>query len=188
VLVPAFHSNDQVESKEGKGKFILYHGNLAVGENNFAALYLVKDVFSQLTIPCTIAGNHPSDELKKACQKYPHITLIDSWSNEQITEAIGKAHINVLPTFQGTGIKLKLLNALYCGRFCIVNPVMVHQTTLEKACIISETSEQMVADIKQYWQMPFGADELKHRRQLLDNSLFSNSKNADIIIRLLDKG
>ena len=46
----------------------------------------------------------------------------------------------------------------------------------------------MVADIKQYWQMPFGADELKLRRQLLDNSLFSNSKNADIIIRLLDKG
>lgn len=188
VLVPAFHSNDKVESKEGKGKFILYHGNLAVGENNYAAMYLVKEVFSKIDMPCTIAGNHPSDELKKACQKYPHITLVDSWSNEQIMEAIGKAHINVLPTFQGTGIKLKLLNALYCGRFCIVNPVMVHQTTLEKACIISETSEQMVADIQQYWQMTFGADELQVRKQLLENSLFSNSKNADIIIRLLDKG
>lgn len=186
VLVPAFHSNDTITSKEGKGKFILYHGNLAVGENNYAALYLVKEVFSKLNIPCTIAGNHPSDELKKACQKYQHITLVDHWSNEQIMEAISKAHINVLPTFQGTGIKLKLLNALYCGRFCIVNPVMVHQTTLEKACIISETAEDMVTDINQYWQKTFSSEHLQERKHILDNSLFSNQANGAVIARLLD--
>lgn len=186
VLVPAFHSNDTTSSKEGKGKFILYHGNLAVGENNYAALYLVKEVFSKLNIPCTIAGNHPSDELKKACQKYPHISLVDHWSNEQIMDAISKAHINVLPTFQGTGIKLKLLNALYCGRFCIVNPIMVHQTTLEKACIISETAEDMVADINQYWQKTFSSEHLQERKQILDNSLFSNQANGAVIARLLD--
>jgi len=186
VLIPAFHANDQVLSKEGKGKFILYHGNLAVGENNFAALYLVKEVFSKIDMPCTIAGNHPSDELKKVCLKYPHITLIDNWSNEQIMEAIGKAQINVLPTFQSTGIKLKLLNALYCGRFCIVNPVMVHQTSLEKTCIISENAEQMLEDIKQYWKKPFGPEDLAARKQVLDNSIFNNIANANTIIGLLE--
>lgn len=186
VLVPAFHSNDDVTAHEGKGKFILYHGNLGVGENNFAALYLVKEVFSKIRIPCTIAGNNPSDELIKACQKHQHIKLVDNWTNSQIMDAIGKAHINVLPTFQGTGIKLKLLNALYCGRFCIVNPTMVVNTTLEKTCIISENSEQMVADIEDYWQKQFTKEDVIARKDLLDNSLFCNDKNAQTIIQLLD--
>jgi len=186
VLVPAFHSNDDVNIHEGKGKFILYHGNLGVGENNFAALYLVKEVFSKIRIPCTIAGNNPSDELIKACQKHQHIKLVDNWTNAQIMDAIGKAHINVLPTFQGTGIKLKLLNALYCGRFCIVNPIMVVNTTLEKACIISENSEKMVADIEDYWQKQFTKDDVDTRIDMLDNSLFCNDKNAHTIIQLLE--
>lgn len=186
VLIPAFHSNDEVTVKEGKGKFILYHGNLSVGENNYAALYLVKEVFSKIRIPCTIAGSNPSDELKKACLKHPHIRLVDNWSNQQIMEAVSKAHINVLPTFQGTGIKLKLLNALYCGRFCIVNPTMVVHTTLEKACIISESSEKMVEDIDKYWQESFTGEHKKQRLNILEHSLFNNQKNAETIIKLLE--
>ena len=84
MLVPAFHAQDGVSSSKGTGKFILYHGNLGVGVNNFAALYLVNDVFSKLDIPCVIAGSNPSDELKKALIKYPHIKLVDNWNNEQI--------------------------------------------------------------------------------------------------------
>lgn len=185
ILVPAFHPNDEVSVRTGKGKYILYHGNLGVGENNYAALYLVKEVFSKIRIPCTIAGNNPSDELIKLCQKHPHIRLIDNWSNAQIMEAIGKAHINVLPTFQGTGIKLKLLNALYCGRFCIVNPTMVLNTTLEKSCIIAENSQDMIEKIERHWIESFDEGHLRDRVQHLSKSLFDNEMNAKTILNLI---
>ena len=185
MLVPAFHAQDGVSSSKGTGKFILYHGNLGVGENNFAALYLVNNVFSKLDIPCVIAGSNPSDELKKALVKYPHIKLVDNWNNEQIMDAVAKAQINVLPTFQGTGIKLKLLNALYAGRYCLVNTLMVKNTTLEVVCIISENAEGMVLDIKRYWKTPFGEREIEERKTVLDNSIFSNDKNAQLIVEML---
>lgn len=185
VLVPAFHANDDVTATTGKGKFILYHGNLGVGENNFAAMYLVNEVFSKLKMRCVIAGSHPSDELIKACQKHKHIELIDHWNNTEIMNAVSEAHINVLPTFQGTGIKLKLLNALYCGRYCVVNPTMVLNTTLESACHICENSGEMISVIEGLWKKEFTEELLKERRELLENSLFDNKKNAQIILELL---
>lgn len=185
MLIPAFHANDQAEILKGSGKFVLYHGNLSVGENNYAALHLVKEVFSAIRIPCVIAGNNPSDELIKACQKHSHIKLVDNWNNVQIMDAISKAHINVLPTFQGTGIKLKLLNALYCGRFCIVNPLMVDNTTLESACIIAPDAASMIVEIEKYWKKSFSESDIAQRKTLLVGSFFNNEANAHSIMALL---
>ncbi|MEZ4804119.1 MAG: glycosyltransferase [Bacteroidia bacterium] len=185
ILIPAFHSNDSVHISEGTGKFVLYHGNLSVGENNFAALYLVNKVFSKIRIPCVIAGNNPSKELIKACLKHSHINLIDNWNNEQIMDAVANAHINVLPTFQATGIKLKLLNALYSGRFCLVNPTMVDQTTLEKACIIAKNSKSFIAEIENVWKLPFTEKLIQERRTHLENSIFENTVNANKIAELV---
>jgi hypothetical protein len=185
ILVPAFHANDDIDIQEGNGKFILYHGNLVVGENHFAAMYLVKEVFSKIRIPCVIAGSHPNDELVKACQKHSHIKLIDNWDQAQIMQAIADAHINVLPTFQGTGIKLKLLNALFIGRFCIVNPTMVNHTGLEQACTISENAEAMIQQINHYWQEPFAAKQISERRKILAASIFNNRNNALETIKAL---
>ena len=55
--IMAFHPHDKIEIKEGKGEFALYHGSLAVGENNKAALYLVNEVFNNIDTTLIIAGN-----------------------------------------------------------------------------------------------------------------------------------
>ena len=60
----AFHPYEDVSIKPGRGEFALYHGNLEVGENNLAAVFLAKEVFNALDIPLVIAGNNPSEELK----------------------------------------------------------------------------------------------------------------------------
>ncbi len=185
VLIPAFHANDDIHIQTGSGKFILYHGNLVVGENHFAAMHLVKEVFSKLKMPCVIAGSDPHDELVRACLKYPHIKLIDTWTHEQVMDAVQQAHINVLPTFQGTGIKLKLLNALFCGRFCVVNPTMVVHTGLEQACTIAENPDEMVTRINEFWQVPFSEKHMEERRKILSHSLFDNRKNTLDILKTL---
>lgn len=184
ILIPAFHPNDAVEIQKGSGKYILYHGNLAVGENNHAALYLVKEVFSKVRIPCIIAGNNPSGELVKACQKHPHIRLVADWDNNRIMDAIAKAHINVLPTFQGTGIKLKLLNALYRGRYCVVNPIMVSQTMLEEACIVAGNADDMVQAVEHCWKQDFREKDIARRKEILSTGIYDNLHNAGEIIKL----
>jgi hypothetical protein len=187
VLLPAFHANDDISIQKGSGSFILYHGNLGVGENNFAALYLVNKVFSKIKFPVIIAGNNPSKELSFACQKHGHIQLKDQWNNEEITNAIASAHINVLPTFQGTGIKLKLLNALFVGRHCVVNELMVKNTGLEQACHIARNSKEMLDHINQLLTVPFNETEIKNRRQILSKSNFNNASNTEIIIAQITK-
>src|ERR1019366_3969226 len=118
--ITAFHPNEEVKIAEGKGNFCLYHGNLEVGENNEAALYLVNKVFSKIKIPLIIAGHKPSDELIQSVSNYSHIQLKANIPTNEIDELIKNAQINVLPTFQATGIKLKLLAVLFTGRHCIV--------------------------------------------------------------------
>ncbi len=185
-LISAFHNSNLINSKTGKGKFILYHGNLSVGENNFSALYLVNKIFSQINIPVIIAGKNPSKELIKECEKYNHIKLEADWTNEQINEAIIDAHINVLYTFQSTGIKLKLLNSLFSGRFCIVNSPMVLKTGLESLCHITDIDQLCIKTIKDLWKQDFTLNNIAERKEILTKNGFDNKTNALKITEIID--
>jgi hypothetical protein len=179
--LPVFHQNTVISSHTGLGDYILYHGNLGIGENNEAALYLVNEVFYGLDIPCYIAGSNPSPELVRAVKKNQNVILKVNISNEEINDLIENAQINVIPTFQDTGIKLKLINALFRGRHCIVNTKMVKDTGLEDFCIIADDSRQMLNKIALYFDMEFENRDIDKRKSTLLEQ-FDNSKNADMLI------
>jgi hypothetical protein len=183
--ITAFHPNEKVKIKEGKGKFCLYHGNLEVGENNEAALYLVNEVFSQIEIPLIIAGRKPSAELAAAVANYSHIQLKGNINTQEIDELIADAQINVLPTFQATGIKLKLLAALFAGRHCIVNSPMVANTGLEHCCSVKDDPEDMTKEIIRLFEIPFKMEEKQKRETILSEN-FSNTINVKKLIKLIE--
>lgn len=185
IYVPAFHSNTAVNSVSGRGKFILYHGNLGVGENNKAALYLVHEVFSRLDVPVVVAGNNPSRQLKQAIKGNPYISLADKISSDDILQLVADAHANILVTFQSTGIKLKLLNSLFRGRHCIVNEAMVQDTGLEDLCLTGKTATGIIKHIKQIWDTDFTSTDIEKRKTIL-NKEFDNIKNAQIISNLIN--
>jgi hypothetical protein len=183
--ISAFHPNDCVDiNLEERGNFIFYHGNLGVAENNHAALYLVKSVFNLCPYPAIIAGSNPSLELRKAIRNSKNITLIDNLSSNQILEHIHQAHINILVTFQATGIKLKLLNSLYKGKHIIVNSPMVENTGLEDLCHIGNNPFELANLIFSLWDKGFNPEEIKNRKKILD-SKFSNVASAIKIIDLI---
>jgi hypothetical protein len=186
VLLPAFHSSTEITCAEGKGSYALYHGNLAVGENSEAASYLVNEVFSKIEYPLIIAGSNPTPELVKVCKERANIKLLADVSVEQLDKLIAEAHINVLPTFQPTGIKLKLLSALHKGRFCVVNNEMVENTGLEKICLRADLPEAMCQLIISLADKDFTIDELSNRALVL-KKMFSNTANATIILHYLEK-
>lgn len=179
--LPAFHANEEVQSMPGHGDYCLYHGNLKVQENNQAALYLVKKVFEHMDVPFKIAGTSPSEMLKKEVMRNKRVEMIISPYDARMFELIKHAHVNVLPTFQPTGIKLKLLNALYNGRWVVVNGQMVESTGLEELCIRADTADEMKKVIFELMQHDFPTIEIERRKQIL-NEKFSNLNNARKLI------
>ncbi|MDX5319466.1 MAG: glycosyltransferase, partial [Bacteroidota bacterium] len=175
--LPAFHPNEHLSSKEGKGDYAFYHGNLSVGENDQAARFLVNEVFNDLDIPLIIAGSNPSRELVKSLEDKPHIQLLNHLNSEEMLRYIQEAQINVLPTFQSTGIKLKLINSLYLGRHCLVNAMMVNETGLESFCIIANTASQFKKELKKYMNEGFTEEDIASRALYLETR-FSNIENA----------
>lgn len=185
IYVPAFHSNEKINCLRGKGKYALYHGNLSIGENHAAAIFLITEVFSQLPeIKLIITGSNPKKELVETADKYKNIEVKKDISTHEITSLIQEAQINILPTFQPTGLKLKLLTALYNGRHCIVNTFMVENTGMENLCHIANNSTEMQMKVKQLIDLPFETDEIKNREHTL-NTMFSTNESAKKIISLL---
>jgi hypothetical protein len=184
IYLPAFHPNNQVVSQTGHGKYLLYHGNLGVGENEEAAMFLIKNVFSVLEYPAIIAGNNPSLELKREIEQYPNITLNDKATSSQILSLIKNAQINVLPTFQSTGIKLKLINSLFIGRHCVVNDKMVKNTGLETLCAVANKPVDIIKTIKKLWKVDFTEADIAQREEVLIKG-FSNAHNIKQIEELL---
>ena len=90
---------------------------------------------------------------------------------------ISQAQINVLPSFSNTGIKLKLLNALYNGGHCVVNKAMVAGTGLENLCHVGNTAVSMNTIISQLFHQPFSVKEKGFRSVTLDMQ-FNNTANA----------
>lgn len=182
--IMAFHPHETPSIKEGQGDFALYHGSLAVGENNQAGLYLVNEVFNDLNTKLIIAGNGVSAELRQATANKKNIEIKADISVEEIYSLIQNAQINVLPTLQATGIKLKLLSALYTGRHCVVNSPMVTQTGLEPLCHIADSPAEMKRKVSGLMSSPFTLED-KRKRVLILEEKFSNEANVRKLTKLL---
>jgi hypothetical protein len=103
-----------------------------------------------------------------------------------MTDLVRKAHIHVLPCFnrKTTGIRLKLLHALFEGRHCVVNDTMIGDSGLQDACHIGTNANAFASIILQLYRQPFTKEEIILRQQLL-TSTYSNEKNANQLIQWL---
>lgn len=183
VLISAFHQFDEVKMNLQPEQFAFYHGNLSVGENNEAALFLVDKVFRGLNYKLVIAGNQPSLQLKKLVEDVSNVELKDDLNSEQINELIYSAKINVLPTFQSTGIKLKLLAALYNGGYCLVNTPMVVGTGLEGVVESADSAKEFKEKVLQLSNETFSEEAILTRTNSLQK--YSNDFNLQLLLKHL---
>ena len=182
--LPVFLPYEEVTTREGTGCFCLYHGNLSVPENEQAVVWLLRNVFSAVELPLIVSGRQPSARLLREIDKYPLVCLIADPSEEELQDLITKAQVNILPSFNCTGIKLKLLNALYNGRHCIVNRGMVSGTGLESLCHIANEAEDMRSAVVELYSKTILAEEIRRRNEVLAG-LFNGKKNVDRLLRTI---
>jgi len=181
-VLPVFLPFEEVSSKEGTGMFCLYHGNLSVAENEQAVIWLLKYVFDSLELPLIITGKNPSARLSRLIEANPHACLIANPSDEEIQDLIAKAQVNILPSFNCTGIKLKLLNALFNGRHCVVNENAVLATGLEGACHTGKNAQEFKELILRLQGEPFTQEAIESRKEVL-SALYNNEENTRKLIQ-----
>jgi hypothetical protein len=179
--LPVFLPYTMPVGKTGKGCFCLYHGNLSINENESAAIWLLQNVFNDLNIPFVIAGKDPSQKLSFMAHEHPHTCLVANPTDKELHDMISKAQINILPSFNNTGVKLKLLNALFNGRHCLVNKAGVEGSGLNSICQIAEDADDFKTAINYLYNIPFTAQENEQRNELL-HKLYCNKRNLEKLI------
>lgn len=183
-FLPVFIPHTLAVGKEGNGCFCLYHGNLSVNENEVAATWLLQHVFNDVNIPFVIAGKNPSKKLSDLAHTHKHTCIVANPSEKEMQDMISKAQVHLLPSFNNTGIKLKLLNALFNGRHCLVNQQGVAGSGLESVCHIANNAPAFKTSLQQLYNQPFTENE-KQQRQGLLLSQYNNEENAKRLITFL---
>lgn len=182
--IPSFQPYNDVTLLPGRGTYALYHGNLGHPENVEAALFLLEKVCPDTDVPFIFAGKDPDARIIAACHRLPGCTLVVNPATEHMQQLVAEAQVHVLPTFQATGLKLKLLHALFNGRHVLVNEDMVRGTGLAKACHIAETPLSFVEKIKELMNISFDEQSVNLRKTLLLQR-YDNKANARRIIACL---
>ncbi len=182
--LPVFVKNEKVESKIGHGNYCIYHGNLSVRENEKIVLWLIKNVFSSISIPFIIVGKKPSINLIKAIKNNRNICIEANPSEDNMTDLIRNAQINVLPAQSSAGIKIKLLNAIFNGRHCLVNSMSVSGTSVEAACNMAESSSEFIEAIETLYKLAFTEKDIQIREKIL-KEIYNNTESASQLIHLL---
>ena len=181
--LPSFHPYNELKCKEGRGDYVLYNGNLSVGENIRAVEFLVKNVFSKISQPVIIAGLNPSEKMKEWIKPFSNIKIAANPNETEMQQLLERAHVHCLYTHQATGLKLKLLNVLYSGRFCICNDFMLEGTSLDNCCMIKNTPEEIVQSINQCFQSEFTNELISERKNKL--IAFDNESKTKRLINFL---
>lgn len=122
-----------------KSNFALYQGNLAVSENEEAAMWLLEKVWLNMQVPLVIAGAKPSKALSEAILTTPNVQLAANPSQDEMDELLSEARVQVIPGFRVSGVKLKFLAALFSGSPVITTPQMVEGTDLEALCHVAKS-------------------------------------------------
>ncbi len=182
--LPAFIPNNTVTSAIGQGNFILYHGNLTVAENEKTAIWLLEKIFRDLDTPFVIAGKNPSDKLIGLSKKYPNTCVVANPGDAELDDLMHKAQLHILPSFTNSGIKLKLLNALFKGRHVLANDAMIKGTGFEHVCQLANNPTEFKYHAYRLFHKEFTDDDIQLRERLLQEQ-FCNKKNAEQLMRAL---
>lgn len=176
-LLPAFIAWQKITCLPGKGEYALYHGNLSINENEVAILNLLEQNMATTEMPVFIAGKNPSKNLIKKVSEAPHFTLIPNPDEAALQKLIQEAHINILPAANNTGVKLKILNALFNGRFCVVNEAAVRGTNLAGLCQVAASAKEYKTILEKLAKENFTQEAIQ-QRQIKLLAEYNNEKNA----------
>ena len=179
-LLRCFFDNSSQHEYCPTKPYIIYHANLSVSENVKAAKFIIKH--ANELIPegwrLKIAGFSPDKSLYRLSVGLKSVDIIANPSAEEMSRLIAEAHINLLITFQQTGIKLKLLNTLQqASGHCVVNTPMLYGTGLRHLCHVADSVEELKQIIAHLATTPRSKEDYSNRIRSLADMGFNDISN-----------
>jgi glycosyltransferase involved in cell wall biosynthesis len=170
--------------RAGTGNFCLYHGNLSKTEHDYAAHWLLKNVFNSLEVPFVIAGDNPSEQLEQAAHEKMHTCLVSNPSEKELQDLIKKAQVNLLPSFVGQCNTGLLYQSLAMGRHLLTNSKGVCEMGTASTCHVAEGSTEFIHMTEALFDQPFDAAAHEARASFL-NGKYNNQNSVDTLIKML---
>lgn len=183
-LVDQFRSMPFMMQSEGSGNYCFFHGNLGEPENEFAALWLLNNVFDTLLIPFVIGGDNPSSKLEKAAHLRSHTCLVANPSEKELQDLIKKAQINLLPSFVTHGSSFNLHQALALGRHVVTNTAGVWEKDIGSLCHIANLPSEFKLTTESLFTKNTDPSEHEKRASFL-NINYKNESEIQTLIKML---
>jgi len=164
--------------------YCLFHGNLSEVDNTNSVAWLIENVKELQHKRFIVAGKNPSREFINFCQM-KEVVIVPNPSEEELQKLIQSARIHLLYTEQSTGIKLKLLSALFSSGKVIVNPKMIEGTNLSYHVDIAKNGEEYSRKIKAEMRNKLSENDIKKRWKTIKEE-FEVVKNLKILEALIN--
>jgi hypothetical protein len=181
---PAITSIQDFSFSERQGSFCLYFGKLSDKENEYAALWLLENIFNDMEIPFVIAGSNPSPQLEQAAHLRLHTCLVGDPTERELDELIKKAQIILLPSFIDSSPINRLSKSLSLGRYVMVNQKAVGTSDWGSFCDIAGTPEVFKENTLRLFKQQFSIDAHNSRKQILGESQNYKSQIKDQLRKL----
>jgi len=182
--IPLFHGNLTVKDLSEFGRYAVYSGDMRTSDNRKAVRFLI-DIFNEMkNYQLVIAVSDNFDFVEKLIDKSEYITLVKLKNYNHLQEILADAHINVMVSFQESGTKLKLVNALFNSRHCLINKNMVDDDRILDICTLASEKEGFITALQQLKNTPY--KDFQTRKKVLDE-VFDDKKNAQKLASLIFK-
>ena len=179
-FLPVFHGNENVKGYDGFGKYALYHGDLAISDNVKSAFFIIS-IFKDLKEELIIASSTKNTKLINEISKYENINFELIVNENQLKDLIKNAHINVLYSFQKSGTKLKVFNALYIGRHCILNENIIDDSDILDICEVATTKKEYQKAVNKMFKINFEVSQ----KRLDALKKYGSKLNAEKLIEII---
>lgn len=167
--------------------YYIYHlGSLEWMPNREAVIWFIENVWQKIqsTKPrfkLFIAGKNMPDSFKK----YESDNLVMAGEVENAINFISDKSINIVPLLSGSGIRLKILEAMAAGKLVISTTIGAQgiKYTKDKNILIADTVEEFCSIFNKISQTPDCFDHVKKNALILINEEYSNTA---VVNRLLN--
>jgi hypothetical protein len=183
TYIPVFHGNDVVADINGFGDYSLYHGDLRTPDNKEAIREIIG-IFKTLEYPLIIASGTGEKFVQGLIEDSTNIKFVKIDSFAHLKQLLLKAHVNIIISFQRSGTKLKLINALYNSRFCIINDNIIDDPAIESLCIVANTRNEIRDAVLKLKDRPYNDAS---KRVIVLGEHLNDDKSANKIVTLVNK-
>ena len=115
----------------------------------------------------------------KAAGNHSNIRLVNDPSMPTLEELIREAHVHVLPSMNETGVKLKLLHALFTGRFCLTNTPGIEGSGISAGVEVVDGKEEFRNKLEELLSREFKSSDIEDRQYI--TQLYNNRENAETL-------